>query len=157
MARLRDRRTWGGQHDEPTEIAHSSLRGVIAAMSMSGMRTLANRLGLLGSSPPEMVAEEELPRVMRTLNQPSRDTLVIVMHWGYGGMGGAAFGALPGTLRLRRWSGPAFGLLLWGIFESLIGPTLGLRRLSMRERLVLAVDHAQYGAVLSELRTKPRR
>ena len=34
------------------------------------------------------------------------------MHWAYGAAGGAVFGMLPERLRLRRWSGPLYGLLV---------------------------------------------
>lgn len=147
----------GGVHGEGKEVLHAGMRGAVAAMSMSGIRILFTRVGLLANTPPEMVAEEELPAVLRRLSEPAREALVLFMHWGYGASGGAVFGALPAGLRLRRWSGPIYGFVLWFGFESAIAPVLGLRKLSLAERALLAGDHLLYGAVLSELRTRPRR
>lgn len=37
-----------------------------------------------------------------------------LMHWGYGTAWGAAYGVVAGSrARVRRWSGPLFGSLVW--------------------------------------------
>ena len=69
------------------------------------------------------------------------------------------YGALPDDVRRRAWSGPLYGLALWLGFEAGIAPAIGLRQAKERrldERAALAVDHALYGLVLSELRKRPR-
>lgn len=145
--------------DRGPEILHAGTRGVVAAMSMSGMRTLTTRLGLLGATPPEMITDQYGPDVIRRLSDEQRQALVVLLHWAYGAGGGAAFGALPGKLRLKPWAGPVFGAALWLFFQSVVAPTLKLRvrhSMTVRERAVLAADHLLYGAVLSELRRRPR-
>lgn len=143
-----------------TDIVHGALRGAVAAMSMGGMRVLSTSLGLLEQTPPEMITAEQAPNLMRRLPEGSRDAFVVVLHWGYGAVGGALFGALPERIRRRPGAGPVFGLGLWLAFEVGLSPALGLqpvRRRSTGERLALAADHLLYGAVLSELRRAPRR
>ncbi|PRX51008.1 hypothetical protein B0I33_101160 [Prauserella shujinwangii] len=147
------------QHSRTTEIAHAALRGAVAAMSMSGLRALTTRLGLIARTPPEVVTEEGGPDVLRRLTRRQREGLIILLHWAYGAGGGAVFGALPDRVRLKPWAGPAYGTAVWLGFELGILPVLGLRLLrqqSTRERLALAADHLLYGAVLSELRARPR-
>lgn len=137
----------------------ATLRGAVAAMSMTGMRAVTTRLGLLSSAPPERIVHEEAPRLIRNLPKDKAEALIQVLHWAYGAAGGAVFGALPAKLRLKAWSGPIYGSLLWLGFETAIVPLLGLHRSKQRpvaERLALAADHLLYGFVLSELRRKPR-
>lgn len=141
-------------------IVHAAARGVVAAMSMSGMRAFTTRLGLLEATPPEMVTDEHAPGFFRRLSQDRREAVVVVLHWLYGAGGGAVFGALPERLRFKPWAGPAFGMVLWLGFELAVVPVLGLELRnpsSARQRVLLAADHLLYGAVLSELRRKPRQ
>ncbi|WP_199431944.1 hypothetical protein [Qaidamihabitans albus] len=159
MEQQRQQESGHGTH-EHREVGRTALRGAVAAMSMSGMRALTTRLGLLAATPPQMITEEHGPRFVRRLSERQREALVIVLHWGYGAGGGAVFGALPARLRLKPSAGPLFGSALWLGFELVLVPTLGLRmreRRSWRDRVVLVADHLLYGAVLSELRTRPRR
>lgn len=141
-------------------MTHAAARGVVGAMSMSGMRTLTTRLGLLEATPPEMVSAEHAPQLLLRQPRQRQEAVVVLMHWLYGAAGGAVFGALPDRLRLKPWAGPLFGLGLWLGFEVAVVPALGLRLRnpsSVRQRVLLAVDHLLYGAVLSELRSRPRR
>lgn len=143
-----------------TDIAHAAMRGAVAAMCMSGLRVLSTSLGLLDKTPPEMITAERAPRLFRDLPEGSRDAVVVLMHWSYGALGGAVFGALPPRIRRATAAGPVYGLGLWLAFEALLTPALGLefsRRRTASERLALAADHVLYGAVLSELRRAPRR
>jgi hypothetical protein len=142
-----------------SEVAHAALRGAIAAMSMSGMRTLTNRLGLVEETPPEMITREKAPEIVSRLSPARRDAVIVLLHWAYGAGGGAVFGALPDRLRRKPWAGPIYGLVLWLGFETVLGPVLGLhmrRERPVTERAALAFDHLLYGAVLSEFRRRPR-
>ena len=81
------------------------------------------------------------------------------MHWGYGAVGGAVFAMLPESLRLRRWAGPVYGLVLWLSFELVQAPLLGLdqaKKARPVERAAFAVDHLMYGLVLTETRRRAR-
>jgi hypothetical protein len=43
-------------------IARSGARGLLAAMAMTGMRTVTANLGLLEKSPPAAIVEQRAPR-----------------------------------------------------------------------------------------------
>lgn len=148
-----------GQREVGKEVVRAAMRGAVAAMSMSGMRALTTRLGLLGQTPPETVVSDRAPVFVRTLSKEKTEAAIVLLHWTYGAAGGAAFGALPARLRLQPWAGPVFGTLLWLGFETAIVPLLGLRMRRDRpvaERVALAADHLLYGIVLSELRRRPQ-
>src|SRR5690606_32142580 len=81
-----------------------------------------------------------------------RPALVELAHWAYGAAGGAGFGALPASWRGRAWAGPAYGLLVWAMFEAGIAPVLGISRRPSHTRVeatVLLVDHLLYGVVVA--------
>jgi hypothetical protein len=143
----------------PLELAHAGLRGAIAAMAMTGMRALTQSLGIVEQSPPQAVFKQRARGLIRHVPRARRRAAVEVAHWGYGAVGGIAFGALPDALRRRPWAGPAYGLAVWLGFETVVAPTLGLsqaHRLRLAERAALAADHLLYGLVLSETHSRPR-
>jgi hypothetical protein len=126
--------------------------GMVAAMAMSGMRTLTTEVGLLGETPPEAVARQAASGLLKQIPRGNRGAVVELSHWAFGAMGGALFGLLPRWLRRRSWAGPAYGLLLWLGFEAGIAPALGLssaKATQPAERLALAADHVLYGLVLA--------
>jgi hypothetical protein len=140
------------------EVAHAALRGVIGAMSMSGMRKVTESLGLVDQTPPQAIIRQRVSGILRLVPRRQRRTAIELAHWSYGGVGGAGFGLLPDAMRKQRWAGPAYGLALWFGFELGIAPVLGLsqaKRPRPVERLALAADHLLYGLVLSEFRPRP--
>jgi hypothetical protein len=141
------------------EIAHGALRGAIAAMAMTGMRTFTIETGIVEEPPPEALFRQKARGLIRQVPRPRRRAVVELAHWGYGAGGGAAFAALPAGLRRRAWAGPAYGLLVWLGFELAIAPALRLsqaKRPRAQERAALALDHLLYGLVLSEIRARPQ-
>ena len=147
------------EHGKLGEIAHGALRGAIGAMAMTGMRSLTVSLGLVQEAPPRAILRQKSKGIFAVLPRRFRRTGQELCHWGYGAAGGAAFGALPRTVRMRPWAGPAYGLGIWLGFEAGIAPMLGLRQAKEPrpvERVALAADHLLYGFVLSELRRRPR-
>jgi hypothetical protein len=144
---------------DPSDIAHAALRGVIAAMAMSGMRAFTVSLGLVDQTPPDAIAKQKARGLLKRVPKGQRRAAIEVLHWAVGAGGGATFGALPDSVRRRAWAGPAFGLLTWTFFELAVAPALGLsqaKRPRPVERLTLAGDHLLYGLVLSETRSRPR-
>ncbi|TQM55557.1 hypothetical protein FHU43_0332 [Halopolyspora algeriensis] len=136
------------------------MRGAIAAMSMSGMRTFTVHMGLLGETPPETIVGEHGPQALRSLSEDSREVVVELLHWTYGAGGGAVFGSLPDAVRQRPWAGPVYGMVLWFGFQTVLARLLDLPQeggRSVRERIALVLDHALYGAILSELRRRPQQ
>ena len=141
------------------EIAHCALRGTVAAMAMSGMRSFTVMAGLVEEPPPRAILRQKSKGLYRVMPKRFRRAGQELCHWGYGAAGGAAFAILPRRLRLQPWAGPAWGLGIWLGFEAGIAPVLGLWQAKEPrpiDRVALAADHLLYGFVLSELRRRPR-
>ncbi|HEV7773763.1 MAG TPA: hypothetical protein VGO48_10805 [Conexibacter sp.] len=141
----------------PGEVVHAAARGTIAAMAMSGMRTVTGELDLVEETPPEAIFRQRLPRLLRRAPRDRRRRVIEFAHWG--AVGGVGFALLPEGVRRRAWAGPIYGLLLWISFEAGIAPLLGLRqarRQRLVERAAFAADHLLYGLVLSEIRRRPQ-
>ena len=133
------------------EIGRAAARGVIAAMAMTGVRRVSVGLGLVHQAPPEEIAEHGVPHIFDAIPSEYRDEAIELAHWAYGGLAGAAFGALPQAARRSTWAGPVYGLASWAFFERLLARLLGLREPQHRarvERALIAADHALYGAVV---------
>ena len=146
-------------NDDPSEVAHAALRGAIAAQAMTGFRTFAVHAGLAERPPPVAIFREKARGLLKLVPRPRRPAVIELAHWAYGAVGGAAFGALPDTIRRRRWAGPAYGLALWALYEGVMAPALGLSHAKKPrpvERMVFAADHLLYGFVLSEMRPRPQ-
>lgn len=140
-------------------LAAGALRGVVAAMSMTGFRTLGAEFGLLDQgTPPERMADEAIPKLMAVVPAHLRPGVVDLLHLGYGGLGGAVFATIPDRWR-RHWSaGPLFGTALWVGYNAAIVPALGLhaeQRRRPHEVAMLAGDHLLYGAVIGWLGGRP--
>jgi hypothetical protein len=135
-----------------TVMLQAGVWGAVAAMAMSGMRTLTNELGLVGETPPEAMAREGASGLLRQIPPAKRGAVVELSHWGFGAVGGVFFGVLPRWLRRRNWAGPAYGLLVWLGFEAGLAPALGLSKAKATrpvERAAFAADHVLYGLVLA--------
>jgi hypothetical protein len=133
------------------------IRGVVAAMAMSGLRRMTTALGLLKETPPEEVADRGVPELFNRIPDDRRDEAIELAHWTFGGLAGAGYAFLPDPVRRRRWAGPVYGLAVWVAFEAVIGPSLGLRAHKERgatERAMIILDHALYGAIVG---AQPRR
>jgi len=142
------------------EVAHAAVRGAIGAMAMTGVRVFTVHIGLVGQTPPEAITRQRAKGVMRRIPRKRRPAAVELMHWIYGAVGGAFFGALPDGLRRRPWAGPVYGFVTWLGFEAGVAPVLGLKQATTKqrpvERIALVVDHLLYGFVLSEMRRRPQ-
>ena len=149
-----------GKAEKAQEIAHAALRGAVAAMAMTGMRSFTVSAGLVEEPPPRAILRQKSKGLYRITPKRFRRAVQELCHWGYGGAGGAVYATLPDTVRRQSWSGPVYGLGIWLSFEAGIAPALGLSQAKKRrpvERVALAADHLLYGFVLSELRRRPRR
>ncbi|MFZ1154959.1 MAG: hypothetical protein WAN93_08655 [Solirubrobacteraceae bacterium] len=148
-----------GESSSLEEVAHASLRGAIAAMAMTGMRTLTGNLGLLEQSPPHAIIRQKAAGLLRRVPRRRRRSAIELAHLGYGAAGGMAFALLPEPMRRQPWAGSIYGLALWLSFEAVLAPALGLEQAGKTrpaERAMLAADHLLYGLVLSEIRQRPQ-
>ena len=130
----------------------AALRGVVAAMAMSGLRTVTTGLGLLERTPPQAVVREGGGSFVEGLSDEQRAVVTELAHWGFGGAAGAAFTLVPAQVRREAWSGPAYGLGIWLVFELAVAPFLGVRHAEQRRvsgRAMVALDHLLYGALLA--------
>ncbi|WP_433461421.1 hypothetical protein [Spirillospora sp. CA-128828] len=132
-------------------VARAGARGLVAAMAMTGVRTVTATVGPHEKSPPEAIVERHVP-VVRRLPEPYREAATELAHWAYGAGGGAVFGMLPAGFRRHPAAGPAYGLAVWLGFEAGIAPLLGVRHVHERGvawRAVVALDHVLYGIVVA--------
>jgi hypothetical protein len=132
-------------------VIRAGARGLIAAMAMTGVRTVTAAVGPREKSPPEAIMEKHAPFLGR-LPERHRAAVTELAHWTYGAGGGVAFGMLPRRVRVHPFTGPAYGLAIWLGFETVIAPVLGVRY--AREhgflwRAVVALDHILYGIVVA--------
>jgi hypothetical protein len=135
------------------------LRGAVAAMAMTGMRSFTVSAGLVEETPPRAIFRQKAHGVLRVVPRRRRRAVIELAHWGFGAASGAAFGALPDRIRRRSWAGPAYGVVVWLGFEMGIAPALGLsqaKQVRPVERVAFAADHLLYGLVLNELRERPQ-
>jgi hypothetical protein len=141
----------GAERQDIGAVVRAAARGLVAAMAMTGVRTVTAAIGAEEKSPPEAIVEKHVPIVQR-LPQRHRQALTELAHWAYGAGGGAVFGLLPGRVRTHPAMGPAYGLTVWLSFETVIAPVLGVqhaRQHSVLWRAVVALDHILYGIVVA--------
>ncbi|MGH3343672.1 MAG: hypothetical protein ACRDPK_12515 [Carbonactinosporaceae bacterium] len=133
-------------------LGRAGLRGLVGAMAMTGVRDVTTHAGLLERSPPEAIMVRHAPQEVQQLPGAQRRVVTELAHWAYGATGGAVFGLLPLRVRASPWIGPVYGLSVWLVFEAGVAPLLGVRHVHRRQvlgRVLVAVDHALYGVVVS--------
>jgi hypothetical protein len=134
--------------------ARGAAGGAVAAMAMSGMRTVTTGFGLVARTPPEALAVEETPQLLAAVPKEQRQAVVELLHWSFGAACGLAFRLLPQAVRRHRLAGPVYGALVWLGFEAGMAPALGLREARQSrpvEQLTVLADHLLYGWVLAAL------
>lgn len=139
------------EHDR-RPIADAALRGIVAAMAMSGLRTITKGLGLVPKTPPEEIFEEGVPRLLARIPAEHREEAIELAHWSYGALGGAVFSLLPAPWRRHALAGPLYGVATWAAFERVLAPVIGIRGPHERhtaERLAVLGDHVLYGVVVA--------
>lgn len=139
------------------DVFDGAMRGTVAAMAMTGMRTLTVSLGLVKATPPQQIFRRRAKGVMRFAPRKQRRAVIELFHWSIGAAGGAAYGALPDRVRKQPWTGPLYGIVVWTGFEA-TAPLLGLPRARsprLLERAATAADHLLYGFVLAEAKRIP--
>lgn len=144
-------RTGKGRRRAPT-IIRAGARGLVAAMAMTGTRTVTAAVGPHEKSPPQAIIDEHAPRPVLELSARNREAVTELAHWAYGAGGGALFGILPRRIRSHVAAGPLYGLALWLTFELGIAPALGLEYAHRRQtlwRAVIAFDHVLYGVMVA--------
>lgn len=139
------------QNRRSAPMLRASARGMVAAMGMSGVRSVTANLGLLEKPPPQKIIERDGPALLQRLGEEHRAVAAELAHWAYGTAGGAVFGLFPARVRTHRLAGPVYGLAIWLGFETVIAPLLGVQHGEgpVRNRIVLSLDHVLYGVVVA--------
>jgi len=134
----------------PFPELRAAARGFVAAMAMSGVRSITASLDLMEETPPRKIVERHAPRPIQRLPEDQRQAVSEAIHWSYGAAGGLVYGLLPTSVRAHPLSGPGYGLIVWAGFELGIGPLLGIqhKRRKVMGRIVLGLDHLLYGLVV---------
>ncbi len=136
-------------------ILHGALAGINGAATMTVLRMLAHRAGLLDQMVPQKVEQwaqrtagvsvAPVPSVHRAVDH--------VLHLGYGATWGAVYGAL--TPRPRPGGAVAFGVGVWAIGACILFPTLRIGRPAWRssagENTMNIAAHLVYSSVTAFL------
>lgn len=133
-------------------VINSGLRGVVAAMAMSGTRALTSSLSLIDQTPPEAVLQQRAPRLMVKMPKQRQAAVTELAHWTFGAVAGASYAVLPRRVTRYRWAGALYGVAVLTGFEAGIAPVLGLSQAKHSrpmERLVFFADHLLFGVVLA--------
>jgi hypothetical protein len=122
--------------DVLNRMLHGALAGMNGAATMTVLRMLAHRFGLVDQMVPQKV-EQWARRVtgVGALQVPAlHRVLDHVLHIGYGGTWGAMYGLLFGNRRSHVGPAIAFGLGQWGFGMTMLFPALGIGRPAWRSR-----------------------
>jgi putative membrane protein len=113
-----------------------------------------------GQTPPPVVLAEQVTQ--RSLDDRERDLTMQTIHFVFGALAGAVYGALVEyEPSLGAWRGAAFGITLNRITHESLLPRLGLtappRQQPTQERISEWVTHAVYGIATDSVRRAVRR
>ena len=142
---------YNGCSRDLSRVTGDVLHGVVAAMAMTGMRSLTKGLGIVRLTPPEELGRHGAGApLLRRAAPERRGAALELAHWTYGALGAAAYSFAPPRAHRSKTAGAAYGLALWALFEAVIAPVAGAdRERPVAERLALAADHVLYGLVLT--------
>lgn len=119
-------------------IVDGALGGLAGTATMSAVMAAAAKLGLLGTSPPELITAAALDATdMRDQGEETPGALVALTHLGFGVGAGALFALLHRRLRLPI--GPAvhgvvFASLVWALSYKGWVPALNIMPPPERDR-----------------------
>ncbi|HEY1499498.1 MAG TPA: DUF1440 domain-containing protein [Acidobacteriaceae bacterium] len=144
-------------------IAKGALAGLIGGIVGSGAKMIAEQMlppRVEGQTPPPIVLAENVTR--RRLPESQRKLAMQGIHWIFGALAGAVYGALTEVEpSLGAWRGAAFGITLNRLTHESLLPRLGLadppNRQPAQERISEWVTHAAYGVTTDTVRRAVRR
>ncbi len=89
-------------------VINSGVRGVVAAMAMSGTRALTHSLGLVDQTPPEAVLHQQAPALMAKFPREKRLAVTELAHWTFGAVARPVAPPALGRCRLRSGGADRF-------------------------------------------------
>jgi putative membrane protein len=149
--------------DSTRSIAKGALAGLVGGLAGAAVKMLAEQLfppRIQGQPPPPVVLAEQVAG--RPLTDSNRQLALQGIHWIFGALAGAAYGAMVEyEPSLGAWRGAAFGITLNRITHESVLPKLGLSappgQQPTQERISEWVTHAAYGVATDAVRRSVRR
>jgi putative membrane protein len=144
-------------------IVKGALAGLLGGLAGAGAKMIAEQIlppRVQGQTPPPVVLAENVAG--HRLPEPDRQLALQGIHWIFGALAGAVYGALVEVEpSLGAWRGAAFGITLNRITHESILPRLGLTAppglQPTQERISEWVTHAAYGVATDSVRRAVRR
>jgi putative membrane protein len=144
-------------------ITKGLLAGLVGGLAGAGAKMVAEMVfppRTEGQAPPPVVLAENVAR--RRLPEQERELALHGIHWVFGAVAGAVYGALVEVEpSFGAWRGAAFGITLNRITHESILPRLGLTAppgsQPTQERISEWVTHAVYGVAADSVRRAVRR
>ncbi len=144
-------------------LAKGLLAGLIGGLVATAAKTLAERI-----YPPRTHGEPEPPEVMaerfagHELVGIEKEVATEAIHWGFGALTGAAYGALAEYYPAATTKdGAGFGMALSSLTHGTMFPAMGLsaepEEQTARERTSELATHVVYGVVTETVRRVVRR
>ena len=147
----------------PKSLLKGMLAGMIGGIVATGVKTIGERI-----YPPRVHGEPEPPAVLAdklsndSLSDSSKTAASEAIHWGFGALTGAAYGALAEFYpAATAKEGASFGLTLLALTHETALPALGLsadsEHQTAREHTSEMVTHILYGVTTEVVRSLVRK
>lgn len=143
-------------------ILKGALAGLIGGFAGAGVKIIAEQIfppRIQGQTPPPVLLAEQVAG--HPLSGVERQAAMQGIHWIFGALAGAAYGAMVEyEPTLGAWKGAAFGISLNRITHETLLPKLGLsaprNQQPTQERISEWVTHAIYGITTDAVRRATR-
>jgi putative membrane protein len=144
-------------------ILKGALAGMVGGLAGAGAKFLAEKLfppRVQGQTPAPVVLAEQVAG--HALPPTQQQAAMHGMHWGFGAVAGAVYGAaVELEPSLGVWRGAAFGLTLNKLTHESLLPKMGLAAAKedqpTQERISEWVTHAVYGVFTDTVRRAVRK
>jgi putative membrane protein len=144
-------------------LAKGLLAGLIGGLAATAAKTLAEKI-----YPPRTHGEPEPPAVLaeklagHSMDGAEREVAMEAIHWGFGALTGAAYGALAEYYpQATAKDGAGFGMALASLTHETALPAMGLSaepgEQTTRERTSEMATHVVYGMVTETVRRVVRK
>jgi putative membrane protein len=144
-------------------ILKGALAGMVGGLAGAGVKVIAEKLfppRVAGQTPPPVVLAEQVAG--RPLPPAQQTAAMHSIHWGFGAVAGAIYGAaIEMEPSIGAWKGAAFGLTLNKLTHETLLPRMGLsaekEEQPAQERISEWVTHAVYGIFTEAVRKAVRK
>lgn len=144
-------------------VFKGALAGLIGGLAGSGAKIVAEKFlppRVQGQTPPPIALAEQVAG--RPLPAGQQQLAMQAIHWAFGALAGAVYGALVEyEPSLGAWRGAAFGITLNRFTHESLLPRMGLAaptgQQPAQERISEWVTHAAYGVATDLVRRQVRK